>query len=136
MRGDCIFVGDSISVRAMARPDGSMPACDWVSSLDSRGKGQLIAVCRVMDHSITSGRPPAGRSGPVHVSRCGLHELKVTAPGGSGPHLRLLYLRLENTLWVADGFKKQKNRLSRADVLRTDNVAREWLDSMGKENGV
>jgi hypothetical protein len=126
---DLLYDGDWLEIRAMRRRNGDLPAKDWANGLDKRGKGQLMAAAEIIENTLRSGRPPAGRAVKVASSACGLWELKVTKPGGTAPHLRLLYLRHGRTLWAAVGFTKQKNRLEQRDVDAGDAVATEWLET-------
>jgi hypothetical protein len=104
-----------------------MPAKGWVDGLDSRGKARLLAAITVIETSMRSGRPPAGRASRVDQSKQGLWELRVTAAGGSPPHLRIFYLRRGQTLWAAAGFTKQKNGLTKNEIRAGDALAEEWL---------
>jgi hypothetical protein len=104
-----------------------MPAVAWVNGLDSRGKARLLAAITVLETSMRSGRPPGGRASRVDQSKQGLWELRVTPAGGTPPHLRVFYLRCRQTLWVATGFTKQKNRLTKNEIRAGDAVVEEWL---------
>lgn len=88
-----------------------------------------MAAATIIETTLRSKRPPAGRAEKVIGSACGLWELKVTKPGSTPPHLRLLYLRRGRTLWAATGFTKQKNKLEPRDIDAGDAVAREWLET-------
>ncbi len=125
---DLLYDGDWLEIRAMRRRNGELPAKTWADGLDKKGKGQLMAAATIIETSLRSGRPPAGRAEKVAGSACGLWEFKVTKPGGTPPHLRLLYLRRGRTLWAAVGFTKQKNKLEARDIDAGDAVAREWLE--------
>ena len=121
-----LYEGDWLIVRAMRRKNGSLPAVEWYESLASKGVGQFLASAQVMETSVRSGRSAAGRSEKVRISRTGLYELKVTKPASTPPHLRALYIRVDKTLWVANGFTKQKNELEKSDVLLGDSIVEEW----------
>ncbi len=123
---DVIYRGDWITLRAMRRRNGTLPAKEWADGLEAKGKGQLLAAVSILEISIRSGRPPAGRAELIKKSRLRLWELKVTKPGSTAPHLRLLYVRQGPTLWGANGFTKQKNELGAADVEEGDRIADEW----------
>lgn len=124
---DVLYEGEWLTIRAMRRRNGRLPAVEWWESLDKRGKAKFLAAAEVVQNTLRSGRPPAGRLENVRGSKVGLLELRVTPKGGSPPHLRVLVLRREQTLWAANGFTKQKNKLERADVELGERIASEWL---------
>jgi hypothetical protein len=130
---DCIWRGDWLTVRAMRRSNGSLPGKEWADSLTNKGSGQLFAACQIMETTLRSNRPPAGRAEKVVNSINGLWELRVTKAGSTAPHLRLMFLRRGQTLWVADGFTKQKNRFTAAEIAASEAVASEWLTGEGKD---
>jgi Phage derived protein Gp49-like (DUF891) len=111
----------------MTGRSGRRPACDWFDGLDKKGLGQFYAAIATMETSLDAGRP-SKRFQKVRGSKQKLWELRVTMPGSSAPHLRLLYRREGKTLWVAVGFTKQKNRLERSDIQQGDNITQEWLE--------
>lgn len=104
-----------------------MPAAAWYDGLEDKGKGQFLAASKTIETTLTSGRPPAGRAEYIKDSRNGLWELKVTKPGSTPPHLRVLYKRERNTLWAAVGFTKQKNKLTTQEIELGDSVTDDWL---------
>lgn len=101
---------------------------DWYLGLEKKGLGQFEAAASIIETTLRTGRPPAGRAELVKISKQGLWELKVTKPGSTAPHLRLLYRRERRTLWAAVGFTKQKNDLEAKDVSLGDSVTAEWLE--------
>ena len=121
-----LYKGDWLSVRAMTRTNGLQPALLWWEGLEKKGKGQFLAAVQVLETTLRSGRPPAGRAEKVRGSKNGLWELKVTKPGSKPPHLRAIYRLEGRVLWVAIGFSKQKNKLEQADVDQAENVTNEW----------
>jgi hypothetical protein len=110
----------------MTRRNGKKPALDWFKGLDKNGKAKVFAAATLVEHSLRSGRPSGQRVAPVEVSKQGLLELRVTPPGGSPPHLRVLFKRKGQTLWAATGFTKQKNHLERKEVKAGDQIVKEW----------
>jgi hypothetical protein len=124
---DVLYEGEWLEIRAMARASGTCPAKEWYQGLEKKGLGQFEAAARIIETTLRAGRPPAGRAEPVKISRQGLWELKVTKPGGTAPHLRLLFRREGRTLWAAVGFTKKKNKLETKDVELGDSVTVEWL---------
>jgi Phage derived protein Gp49-like (DUF891) len=124
---DVILVGDWLSVRAMRRRNGTYPAKKWADQLTKREMGRLLAAIRVVETGMRHGRPPAGRAVKIRESRHGLWEMRVTPAGGTPPHLRILYLREDRTLWAASGFTKQSNRTAPADVRAADRIVDEWI---------
>lgn len=126
---DIIYQGSWLTIRAMARPNGRMPAKEWADGLDERGQGKLLAAATIIENSFQRNRPPAGRIDRVSKE---LWELKVTPPSGSAPHLRMLYVRRGQTLWAATGFTKQKNALESKDIKLADGIAKEWAKGKRK----
>ncbi|GIU97433.1 MAG: hypothetical protein KatS3mg013_1236 [Actinomycetota bacterium] len=125
---DTLYAGEWLTIRAMRRRNGHMPAVEWWEALDKQGKARFLAAAAVVENTLRAGRPPAGRLEKVEGSKVGLLEFRVTPKGGRPPHLRLLVLRRERTLWAANGFTKQKNRLQRADLNLGERIANEWLE--------
>jgi hypothetical protein len=130
---DILYRGEWLTIRAMRRISGSLPAAEWYDGLNEKGRGQFQAVAGVMETTLRSGRPPAGRAEYLPLSKQGLSELKVTKPGSSAPHLRVLFKRDGRTLWAACGFTKQKNQLTRKEIRQGDSIAAEW--SEGRDAG-
>lgn len=128
---DLLFEGERFRLRAIRRPNGRMPAKEWVDELDDKGAGQLLAALQILDTTLSSGRPPAGRAEKVKDAKYDLWELKITKPGSSPPHLRLLYVREGRTLWAAHGFTKQKSKLESKDIRRAESVVAQWLEERG-----
>lgn len=124
---DVIYAGATLTIRAMRRRNGSLPAKEWADNLNNQGRGQLLAAARIIENTLLRGRPPAGRAEQVVGSAVGLWELKITKPGSTAPHLRLLYVRKGQTLWAATGFTKQKNRLTKQDISLAEGIAAEWV---------
>lgn len=124
---DVLYEGEWLTVRAMRRRNGDLPAKDWYDALDARGRGQVRAAAAVLENTLQSGRPPAGRAEKIPQSEHGLSELRVTKAGSTPPHLRVLFLRQDRTLWAAVGFTKTQNRLTKAEISAGDSVAGEWL---------
>jgi hypothetical protein len=123
---DELYRGDWLTIRAMRRKNGAMPAAEWYDSLEDKGQIQFLSAAKILETSLRYNRPPAGRAEKVAGSRTGLWEMRVTPKGGTAPHLRVLYVREGNTLWAAMGFTKQKNALAKSDITMGDNICREW----------
>lgn len=111
--------------RSIRLSNGSMPAKEWVESLDNRGQGQFVAAMRTLENSLRSGRPPAGRASKVRNSSEGVWELRVTKQGGTPPHLRAFFVREGRTLWLAMGITKTQNRLEQRDIDEADRIVAE-----------
>ena len=125
---DLLYQGDWLTVRAMRRRNGHLPAVEWWDGLNEKGKGQFLAAAKTIETTLRSGRPPAGRAEKVQISKLGLWELKVTKPGSTPPHLRVLYVREGQTLWAATGFTKKTNELATKDVETGDTITSEWKE--------
>lgn len=125
---DILYKGEWLTIRAMRRRSGQLPARQWRDGLDKVGLAKFLSAAANVENSLHSNRPAAGgRTDPVKGSRMGLHELRVTPPGKKGgPHLRVLYIRRGRTLWAANGFTKQKNKLERKDVNAAETIVKEW----------
>jgi hypothetical protein len=127
--GDLICRVEGLEIRAMER-NGRYPAKEWALGLDKAMFGKLLGVAQLVANSIREGRPsaPGGRWCKVKNAKTkNLMELRVTAPGGRAPHLRMLFIRQGNILWAAHGFTKQKNQLQVADIAAADAIATPWL---------
>ena len=129
---DILFHGEAFVLRAMRRSNGSSPALEWFDALDNPRKARVAAAFKTYENTLIAKRPPAGRACKVVTSREGLWELRVTKQGGSPPHLRMLFTRIENTLWVAHGFTKQKNALEQKDVDFGDSITQDWKGARAK----
>jgi hypothetical protein len=129
---DVLYRGSWLTVRAMRRRNGELPAKGWFDGLDKVGMGRFLARVGNVEVSWASGRPPGDAVGKVEASKCGLWELRVTPKGSTPPHHRALYLRRDNTMWIASGFTKTSNKLKTSDIDRGDAIAAEWLDNDGK----
>lgn len=110
----------------MTKGNGRRPSKEWFDGLDDRSRGKFLAAVAILENTIASGRPPAGRASVITTSSEGLSELRVTKKGSNPPHLRVAYLRDKNTLWAAIGFTKQSNELKRKDIKKADSIAADW----------
>lgn len=126
---DILYKGEWLTVRAITRPGGDCPAGEWFLSLDGKGKGQFLAAAKVLETSLRSKRPPAGRAGAITNSTEGLWELRITKKGGKPPHLRAFYVREGQVLWIATGITKKKNKLAARDIREADSIVAEWRSS-------
>lgn len=124
---DILFEGEWLTIQAIRRSNGRMPAVDWWEGLDDRGKARFLAAAANIENTLRSGRPPAGRLEKVRTSQVGLLELRATPAGGTPPHLRLLVVRRGRTLWAANGFTKQENKLSKQDIKLGEGIVSEWM---------
>lgn len=129
---DTIYAGDWLTIRAMRRKSGAFPAKEWAEGLDKKGRGQLLAAAAIIENTLRANRPPAGRAEQVKASKIGLWELRVTKAGSTPPHRRLLFLRRGQTLWAANGFTKQQNKLAANDIAQGESIALEWLQLRGE----
>lgn len=125
---DVLFKGEWLTIRAIRRRNGRMPAVEWWESIDKKGRARFLAAAEIVQNTLRSGRPPAGRLDKVQTSRVGLLELRVTPQGATPPHLRVLVVRRGATLWAASGFTKQRNKLSRQDIQLAEGIVSEWLE--------
>jgi phage-related protein len=114
----------------MRLPNGDSPAKDWVTGLDGKGIGQLGAAFRILENTLRSNRPPAGRAVEI---RKPIWELRVTKAGGKPPHHRLFFVRERRTIWVTHGFTKKSNRTPSGEVKRAGRIHSEWSRIRGQE---
>lgn len=126
-KSDVLVQGEWLTVRAMRRSNGRLPAKEWARGLDKRGRAKLAAAVANLENSLRYGRPTTGRTVKVRGARIDLWEPRITPRGASPPHLRLIYRPERRTLWAAHGFKKQTNELTTRDIEAAEAVAREWL---------
>ncbi len=124
---DLLWGGVWLTVRAMRAGNGRYPAKEWFDALDKQCKGRVLAAFQGVENSWRSGRPTGGRVEKVKASKTGLSELRATRAGSTPPHLRMLILRRGQAMWVAHGFKKQKNKLPQAEIDAGDRVAAHWM---------
>lgn len=122
---DVLYSGDWLTARAMRRSNGTLPAADWADALDSRGQGQVKAAFAVLENTLRSNRPPAGRAVEVYKP---VWELRVTKAGGTPPHHRLFYVRARRTVWVTHGFTKQSNKTPQREISKAVQIYEEWLE--------
>ena len=124
--GDELWRGAVLVVRAMTRANDSRPAQEWLDRLAPRHRAKFEAAAEVLETSLVTGRPPAGRAVKVQVSTTNMWELRITKEGANPPHLRLFYVRRDWTLWAACGFTKTSNGLRNQDVAEGDRITNEW----------
>ncbi len=126
MNDPTIYEGECLSFHATTDQ-----ARRFVDELDARGRLDFAVAAAILDTSLQSGRPPAGRAERVRGSRCGLFELRVTPPGRKGPHVRLLYLPVGRRMLVVRGLIKRQARLPRGDIDIADRAAGALLGASG-----
>jgi hypothetical protein len=128
---DLLFKGDGLEIRAMKRTNGRLPAKEWVQRLDGKGTALFHAAATVLATNLRSGRD-GGRAERIKNARHKLWELKVTKPGSSPPHHRLIFLREGTILWATHGFTKQKNKLPPPEIEQADRIADEWTEERAR----
>jgi hypothetical protein len=123
---DVLYQGTWLTARAITLPGGDRPALAWVESLEGKGLGQWNAALAVVETSLSSSRPTAGRTEVIGTSAEGISELRVTKAGSTPPHLRAFFVREGRTLWFATGITKTKNKLSSREIKAADAIVAEW----------
>src|SRR4051812_48765767 len=108
--GELLWQGEHFEIRAMRRRNGKYPAKEWLDGLDKPGKGRFVAAAAITETNLRTGRPGV-RAEKIKTSSEGLWELKVTQPGSTPPHHRMLFLRVGDVLWATHGFTKTSNKL-------------------------
>lgn len=122
---DLLFRGDWLHIRAMRRRNGRCPAKEWVDGLGKKGTALFHVAATITETNIRSGRP-GDRAEKIKTSTEQLWELKVTKPGSSPPHLRILFVREGDTFWATHGFTKTKNRLPQSEIEEAERITAEW----------
>lgn len=111
----------------MRRRNGSYPAKEWVDGLDKRGQALFQVAAKITETNFQSGRP-GDRAEKIKTSTAGLWELKVTKPGSTPPHHRMLFVREGDVLWASHGFTKKTNKLPQAEIDAGERIAAEWKE--------
>lgn len=124
---DLLWEGERFEIRAMRRQNGSYPAKEWVGGLDKKGRALLEVAAKITETNFLSGRP-GDRTEKIEASSEGLWELKVTKPGSSPPHHRMLFVRQGNVFWATHGFTKKSNKLPQKEIDTGDRIAAEWKE--------
>ena len=131
---DLLYEGDDVSFRAMRTKSGKLPAKEWLESLDPKYQIKFLNAAEQIEVDIRDGRR-SGRTELVPESDHRLMEIRITRPGQrGGPHLRMLGLRVRNTIWVAEGFKKQTTHCGQetyAEQIRWQPSGKRLENSMG-----
>lgn len=124
---DLLYHGTFLQIRAMRRRNGTLPAKAWFDDLDPKDVVKLEVAAKMVETNLQLKRTVPGRLDMLDTDPR-LLEIKVTRPGAGPPHLRMLGVRRENTLWIANGFSKQTNKLDARDIAEAVRITREWLD--------
>jgi phage-related protein len=111
----------------MRRRNGRYPAKVWVDGLDKKGYALFQVAAKITETNFASGRP-GDRAEKVKASSEGLWELKVTKPGSTPPHHRMLFVREGDTLWATHGFTKKSNELPQSEIDTGERIALEWKE--------
>lgn len=130
---DLLFKGEILTVRAMRVADGNLPARAWWEGLEGKHQVKFRVAAENVDVDFRTGRR-SGRTGIVDAKDNRLVEFRVTRPGASAPHLRMLGYRDQNTLWMAYGFTKQTDQLDTRDIRQADNITTAWLAAGGPQS--
>lgn len=124
---DPLWRGEHFEIRAMKRRNGSQPAREWVHGLDKKGRALFEVAAKITEVNFLSGRP-GDRAEKIEASSQGVWELKVTKPGSSPPHHRMLFVRQGNVLWATHGFTKKSNKLPQSEIEAGDRITAEWRE--------
>jgi hypothetical protein len=127
MPNDLICSIEQLTFRAIPNRAGKYPAKKFIQDLDHVATRDFRVAARILATSLATGRPPSGRSCRVAGSREHLWELRITPPGRTGPHQRLLFIRERDTIYVARGLTKRE-RLTRHEIDLADNAVRGWRE--------
>ncbi len=109
---DSLYEGDWLTIRAMRKQNGTLPAAEWLDGLQGKHQVRFQVAAKQVEVDLRDGRP-SDRLEVVPQSSERLVEFRITRPGATAPHLRMLGLRDGQTLWMAHGFKKQTNQLKK-----------------------
>jgi len=124
---DVLYGGTWLTVRAMQRSNGQLPALSWYRALDGRELGAFRAAATNVENSWRARRPGIVRTARIPRSSQGLTQLRVTLPAAKPPHLRAMFLRDEQVMWLTHGFSTQKKILDLAEIELGDSIAADWL---------
>jgi hypothetical protein len=122
---DLLWRGERFEIRAMQRRNRSYPAKEWVDGLDKKGSALFQVAAKITETNFQTGRP-GDRAEKIKSSSAGLWELKVTKPGSTPPHHRLLFVRERDVHWATHGFTNTSNKLPQAEIETGDRIAAEW----------
>lgn len=125
-RNDVLWNSANLTIRAM-RDGDRLPAIEWFNSLDDDDQERFLAASMNLENSRRSGRPTSRRIRPIASSDCGVHMFRVTLPRSRPPHLRLLHLQREETMWAALGASCTRDLPTSEERARADDITRRWL---------
>lgn len=111
---DFIYRGDYLTIRAVQRRNGAMPAKEWFDSLEPRLQARVLSAARVLENSWRVGRPDPEKWSKVR-GHDDLWEFRATAKKAQ-PSLRLYGQRDGPTMWVAVGVAKKTQKTKRSDA--------------------
>jgi hypothetical protein len=88
----------------------------FLTGLSGRDLTDFKVAARILENSVQSGRPPAGRSERIRGSKKGLFGLRITPPGRKGPHLRMLYVLRGREVVCLRGLTKTQSSIPRREI--------------------
>jgi hypothetical protein len=101
-------------------------AHQFLDSLRGQDWDDFVVAATILETSLRTGRPPAGRAARINGSKSGLFELRITPPRRKGPKLRLLYVRQERRILCARGITKRYSAIRRHDIELADEAVAEY----------
>lgn len=110
---DIIYRGDHLTIRAVRRRNGSMPAKEWFATLDPKLQVRVHATARVLENSWRVDRPDPEKWSKVRGYD--LWEFRATSKKAQ-PSLRFYGAREGQTMWAAIGIAKKSQKTKRSDA--------------------
>jgi hypothetical protein len=131
------FVRKEICLTFAAIPDrrGRFPAISFLESLGPRERGQFGSLARLMDRAHTNGFAFSGRVTKIKGSNVGLLELRVTAPHGVSPHVRLFAVIRGDFVYLAFGYSKKDQALDRSVIAKSERLVADWEAEADADKG-
>jgi phage-related protein len=116
-----IYEGEYLYFQAISKQ-----VLEWLEEATDRERANLAVAATILENSIRTGRPPAGRSERVEGSSTGLYELRVTPPGHRGVQVRILYVREGRTILCARAVSKRQRKISRREIELAERTIKDY----------
>ena len=110
----------------------STQADEFLRGLSERAWTHFCVAATILESSLRSGRPPAGRAARIHGSNAGLFELRITPPGRRGVHYRLLYLASGRDILCARGIAKKTPAIARREIELAERAVKAYRRGRGE----
>ncbi len=121
---DTILKLERLTIRAIRRDNGTLPAKEWFDALDLKIQAKILSAAKTLENSWTTNRP-AGERWMKVKGYDNLWEFAATARKAN-PSLRIYGTREQMTLWAAHGVAKKSQPGDRQDYKRAQEVLEEF----------